>query len=115
MAQFLGAVMPLNLKKILRDFIEIYASPDFIFGLKRANKYYIIFLDPKGAQYTDYEYRVDRYSEKFEENDRPNIFQYKGLQLGVLLCLYTDDKKKIPDKYRNYWYDNVDQIFKQEW
>ncbi|MGC9124127.1 MAG: DEAD/DEAH box helicase family protein [Thermoplasmata archaeon] len=85
--------------------------PDFIFWIKKGNDYYIVFLDPKSTAFTDYEYKVDGYSKIFEENDKVKRFQFCGLNIYVYLFLYTDDKNKLPDKYKKYWYDNPKAIF----
>ncbi|MCW1311734.1 MAG: restriction endonuclease subunit R, partial [Candidatus Rehaiarchaeum fermentans] len=85
--------------------------PDFIFWLKKGDMYYIIFVDPKSTSYTDYEYKVDGFSRIFEENGKPKEFNYHGLKVRVMLYLYTDDKNKLPEKYKNYWYDNIEKIF----
>ncbi|MEM4972058.1 MAG: hypothetical protein QXE01_12500, partial [Sulfolobales archaeon] len=85
--------------------------PDFIFWLKKGDMYYIIFVDPKSTSYTDYEYKVDGFSRIFEENGKPKEFNYHGLKVRVMLYLYTDDKNKLPEKYKKYWYDNIEKIF----
>ncbi|MEM3193321.1 MAG: restriction endonuclease subunit R, partial [Candidatus Parvarchaeota archaeon] len=87
--------------------------PDFIFWLRRDDVYYIIFVDPKGIEYTDYEYKVDGYSKIFEENDRPKEFNYNGLKVRVMLYLYTVDRNRLPERYKKYWYDNsnIKEIF----
>ncbi|MEM3431661.1 MAG: DEAD/DEAH box helicase family protein, partial [Candidatus Micrarchaeia archaeon] len=71
--------------------------PDFIFWLRRDDVYYIIFVDPKGIEYTDYEYKVDGYSKIFEENGKPKEFNYNGLKVRAMLYLYTDDKNKLSE------------------
>ncbi len=87
--------------------------PDFIFWIKKGNDYYIVFVDPKSTAFTDYEYKVDGYSKIFEENDGVKRFQFDELKIYVYvyLFLYTDDKNKLPDKYKNYWYDDPKAIF----
>ncbi|MCW1292180.1 MAG: restriction endonuclease subunit R, partial [Candidatus Rehaiarchaeum fermentans] len=85
--------------------------PDFIFWLKKGERFYIIFVDPKGTTYTDYEYKVDGFSRIFEENGKPKEFNYNGLKVQVILYLYTDDKNKLSEKYKEYWYDNIEKIF----
>ncbi|KAA8922723.1 hypothetical protein [Thermoplasma sp.] len=85
--------------------------PDFIFWIKKGNNYYIVFVDPKSTAFTDYEFKVDGYSRIFEENDKAKRFQYKELNIFVYLYLYTDDKNKLPEKYKKYWFDNPKKIF----
>ena len=85
--------------------------PDFIFWLKKDDIYYIIFVDPKGTEYTDYEYKVDGFSRIFEEQGKTKEFNYNGLKINVLLYLYTEDRNKLSEGYKKYWYDDIEQIF----
>jgi len=85
--------------------------PDFIFWLKKDNDYYIVFVDPKSINYTDYEYRVDGYSRIFEERGNPKRFKYKEYNIYVYLLLYTKDKNMLSEGYKRYWYDNPKDIF----
>jgi len=85
--------------------------PDFIFWIKKNNDYYIIFVDPKSIEYTDYEYKVDGYSRIFEENEKVKVFHKDGLNIRVYLYLYTEDRNKLSEKYKKYWYDNPKSIF----
>lgn len=88
--------------------------PDFIFWIRKGNDYSIVFVDPKSISYTDYEYKVDGYSRIFEENYRVRQFEYKGkvdLKVEIHLLLYTEDKNKLPDRYRKYWFDDPAKIF----
>ncbi|MEM3241171.1 MAG: hypothetical protein QXV13_01830, partial [Candidatus Micrarchaeaceae archaeon] len=54
---------------------------------------------------------VDGFSRIFEEDSKPKEFNYHGLKVQVMLYLYTDDKNKLPERYKAYWYDNVEKIF----
>jgi len=85
--------------------------PDFIFWIKKDNDYYIIFVDPKSTSFTDYEYKVDGYSRIFEENDKIKEFHKDLLNIYVHLLLYTDDKNRLSERYKKYWYDNPRSIF----
>jgi len=85
--------------------------PDFIFWLKKDNDYYIVFVDPKSINYTDYEYKVDGYSRIFEERGNPKRFKYNEYNIYVYLLLYTEDKNMLPEGYKRYWYDNPKDIF----
>jgi len=85
--------------------------PDFIFWIKKNNDYYIIFVDPKSIEYTDYEYKVDGYSRIFEENEKVKVFHKDGLNIRVYLYLYTEDRNKLSEKYKKYWHDNPKLIF----
>jgi len=85
--------------------------PDFIFWLKKDNDYYIIFVDPKSINYTDYEYKVEGYSRIFEENNNPKRFKYNEYNIYVYLLFYTDDKNKVSGDYQRYWCDSPEEIF----
>jgi len=86
-------------------------NPDFIFWLKKGDKYFIIFVDPKGTKHTDYEYKVDGYRFIFEDGqNRKKIFTKDGLKIQVHLKLYTEDKNKLPEGYKAYWFDNPKDI-----
>jgi len=86
-------------------------KPDFIFWLKKGKNYFIVFIDPKSYKYTDYEDKVDGYRTIFE--DRQNgvrLFSYSGYNINVHLFLNVDDVNLISEKYRNYWFDNMNQV-----
>ena len=88
--------------------------PDFIFWIKKGNKYRIVFVDPKSFNYAGYEYKVDGYSKIFEENDKVRQFNFNNLKVEVRLLLYTKDKNKLPGKYKKYWFDNPARIFEND-
>ncbi|BCD62900.1 adenine-specific DNA-methyltransferase [Nitratiruptor sp. YY08-26] len=80
--------------------------PDFIFWFKKENKYTICFIDPKGGAYSSYLEKVDGYKSIFEENGKIKTFIVNGLEIEVILKLYTDDVSLIPgDEYKKYWMD----------
>ena len=85
--------------------------PDFIFWIKKENTYYIIFVDPKGIEHTDYEYKVDGYKIIYEEYGKPKEFRYNNFIVKVFLYLYTEDKNKLPNEYKRYWFSSIDNIF----
>jgi len=85
-------------------------KPDFIFWLKKGDKYFIIFVDPKGSKHTDYEYKVDGYKFIFENGEDKKTFTKNGLKIQVHLKLYTGDKNKLSDGYKVYWFDNPKDI-----
>lgn len=86
--------------------------PDFIFWLKRGNRYHILFVDPKGTGRTEYEHKVDGFRQIFEENGSPKVFIYQGLSVTVHLLLVTTDRNITAEFYRNYWYDEVEKMVK---
>ncbi|WP_456329789.1 DEAD/DEAH box helicase family protein [Archaeoglobus sp.] len=87
-------------------------KPDFIFWLCKGDKYYIIFVDPKGVSHTDYEYKVDGYKKIFMENNKIREFKQDGFKIKVHLFLYTEDVQKLPEGYRRFWFDDIEQVLK---
>ena len=84
-------------------------KPDFIFWLKRGNRYHIVYIDPKGTGRTEYEHKIDGYRALFEENDVPKVFHHQGMEVIVNVFLYTADRQYLADGYKKYWFDNIDQ------
>jgi len=87
-------------------------KPDFIFWLQKGQDYWIVFVDPKSINYTDYQYKVDDFRELFEEDGDPKTFHHDGLKVRVGLFLRTDDKNTVPQAYRPYWIDSPVDIAK---
>ena len=85
-------------------------KPDFIFWLKRSERYHIVFIDPKGTGRTEYEHKVDGYRALFEENGQPRLFAYQGLQVSVHVFLYTPDREFLAEGYKSYWFDQIEQV-----
>jgi type III restriction enzyme len=85
-------------------------KPDFIFWLKKGNRYQIVFIDPKGTGRTEYEHKVDGYRALFEENGTPKMFIYQGVEVTVYVYLFTPDRQFLADGYRKYWFDNIEQV-----
>ena len=82
--------------------------PDFVFWMQKGAEYAIVFVDPKGMQQTDYQYKVDGYRELFWDDDSnsPRTFHHKGLTVRVYLLLYTTDYHQAPIRYQVHWFDN---------
>lgn len=83
--------------------------PDFIFWVKKQNEYKIIFVDPKGPTYTDYQNKVDGFKDLFEENGKKKIFHDKDNNFNITfdLKLVTDNINKVSGKeYKKYWISN---------
>ncbi len=79
-------------------------SPDFIFWLKQKEKRKIIFVDPKGIEHT--------------RNAKDKILGFekfvKGISdpsIEVKLFLYNQDSEKVDSEKREYWSDDLDEIF----
>ncbi|MEO0092051.1 MAG: DEAD/DEAH box helicase family protein [candidate division WOR-3 bacterium] len=84
--------------------------PDFIFWLKRDNDYIILFVDPKGTEHTAYLRKIDGYKELFEANGSEKQFSYNGYKVKVSAKIRPDDVAKVPQEYRKYAFDNVQDI-----
>jgi hypothetical protein len=82
-------------------------KPDFIFWLCKGDRYWIVFVDPKGTEHTDYLRKVDGYRAVFMDNGQPKHFCYNGKDVTVHLFLHTTEVAKIPDEYRHFGVDRV--------
>ena len=79
--------------------------PDFIFWIKTDNKYKIIFIDPKGFQNTDYQFKIQGYQSLFEENDKPKSFTFDigDKHFTAEFELYmVGDVFKVPNVFKKY-------------
>lgn len=86
-------------------------KPDFIFWLQKGNEYFIIFVDPKGTEHTDYQRKIDGYSAIFEVADgAKKPLGHNGKKVFVFAFLHTDDTDGLPAKYRAYWFDDVEKM-----
>lgn len=85
-------------------------KPDFIFWLQKGSDYHIIFVDPKGTSRTEYEHKVDGFTELFEKDGKPIVFEHESLNVKVHLFLFTSDRAFSADGYRRFWLDSVDGI-----
>ena len=88
-------------------------NPDFIFWLKKGNNYFIVFVDPKGTVYTSAEHKIEGYILLFEENGKDKIFNYNGFKVKIKLKLRADDVSKAPPKYRQYWFDEIENMLEE--
>ena len=86
-------------------------NPDFVFWLQKEDDYFIVFIDPKGTEHTDYQYKVDGYRRIFEEGTGGmRILVHDGLKVRVGLSLYTSDVNLVAKGYRSYWFDSIDGV-----
>ena len=86
-------------------------KPDFIFWLQKGNEYFIVFIDPKGTEHTDYQRKIDGYSAIFEDADgAKKRFGHNNKVVGVFTFLHTADKDGLPKPYKRYWFDDLDKI-----
>lgn len=87
-----------------------YFYPDFVFWLKKATKYLIVFIDPKGTEHTNAYRKIDGYKELFEEDGKEKVFNHNGFEVKVKLLLVPDDVSKTLAEYRKYWFDNLERM-----
>ena len=88
-------------------------NPDFIFWLKHGQNYSIVFVDPKGAQHTDYGYKIDGYEDLFKDGNTLKTFSYKGLNVRVFVFLYNKNAPALTNSYRDYWIDKMDDVIEK--
>lgn len=87
-------------------------KPDFVFWLKKGKDYFIVFVDPKSYKYTDYEDKVDGYRTIFEDGKNGvKSFPHSRYNMKVYLFLAVDDINLVSEKYRDYWFDNMNRVF----
>lgn len=90
----------------IRDF-----KPDFIFWFQKGNVYFIVFIDPKGTEHTEYQRKIDGYSAIFEgAGGAKKLLGNNGEEVFVFTFLHTADKDGLPKPYRKYWFDDVGEV-----
>ena len=43
----------------------------------------------------------------------PATFSPHNYKIKVILSLYCDDKNKLSEGYKKYWFDNIEKLLKQ--
>jgi hypothetical protein len=86
-------------------------KPDFVFWFKKGKNYSIVFVDPKGIKHTDFQHKVDWFKRFFGDIESPKIFEFKDYKIKVFLLLYTEDKNRLSEGYKKYWFDNIEKVF----
>lgn len=84
--------------------------PDFIFWLAKGKDYVILFVDPKGTEHTSAYRKIDGYKELFEENGKEKVFDHNSSNVRVRLRLRPEDVSKALAEYRQYWFDNIENM-----
>jgi superfamily II DNA or RNA helicase/cell fate (sporulation/competence/biofilm development) regulator YmcA (YheA/YmcA/DUF963 family) len=88
-------------------------KPDFIFWLQKNEDYFIVFIDPKGTSHTDYEYKIDGYSQLFEDDLGNSLLIDKAdKNVRIFTFLHTDDVNQLPEGYKKYWFDKTEAMLK---
>jgi len=97
-------------KKVFIPYIENGVEkpfyPDFIFWLQKDNNQTILFFDPKGVKFTDYEHKADGYQEIFGNDDNNKTFTENGTEIKVDLAFYKIGEASGGKKYAKYWVQN---------
>jgi len=82
-------------------------KPDFVFWLQKGDNYFIVFIDPKGTEHTDYQRKIDGYHVLFEDRGGgKKVIPHKGKMVKVYTFLYTDDVDGLSKHYKRYWCDD---------
>ncbi len=83
--------------------------PDFIFWLKKNNKYHIIFIDPKGAEHTRNAIDKIKGFKKFFKGE----LTYKNKNVIPGLWYFNEEKPAhdLKQDYQKYWTDDFKKIF----
>lgn len=84
--------------------------PDFIFWFKKEDLYNIVFVDPKGTFYTDYQHRLDGYKNIFEEGNEVTVFTHNNLKVKVFLFFFTENIGAVSNAYKSYWMENISDL-----
>jgi len=79
-----------------------YFYPDFVFWLKKGNKKYIIFIDPKGVEHT--------------LNARDKIIGFLNLKneiknKNIEIRLFYYNENEVDSEYKEFWCSDFDKIF----
>ncbi|WP_018249093.1 DEAD/DEAH box helicase family protein [Orenia marismortui] len=88
-----------------RDF-----KPDFIFWLKKDNKYIITFVDPKGIEHVR---NPGNKIDGFEETFKNKAISYEDKEIEVNLYYYNEDLPPsiIEENHKKYWEFDLNKIF----
>jgi len=91
----------------VRDF-----KPDFIFWFRKGDDYFIVFIDPKGTEHTEYQRKIEGYSAIFEKIDgSKKTIYHDGKKVKVFAFLHTDNVDGLPKKeYKRYWFDDLERV-----
>lgn len=80
--------------------------PDFIFWLQKGNKQTIIFIDPKGDRFGDYQHKIDGYNEVFLNK----TFDVENIKIDVKLALVRITNTTVGKEYEHYWFSEDDLL-----
>jgi superfamily II DNA or RNA helicase len=79
-------------------------NPDFIFWLQKGNKYFIVFVDPKGTEHSGWADKLNGYK---------NVFEGKFKEIKVKLFFISRDasivRQRFPE-HSQYWFSNIGKM-----
>ena len=107
-------------------------KPDFIFWLSKEDRYWIVFVDPKGTEHTASLRKIDGYRSIFlESENKPLYLKYSAdsqtesqeangcsdngeenrrtKRVTVHLFFYGE-RSKAPKDYQDYWIDSINDL-----
>ncbi len=84
-------------------------KPDFIFWLVKGERYFIVFVDPKGTEHAEALRKVDGYKAVFTENKNLKKFQCGNYKATVHLFLYNE-KSAGPEHYAEFWVNSTERL-----
>jgi type III restriction enzyme len=107
-------------------------KPDFIFWLSKGDRYWIVFVDPKGTEHTASLRKIDGYRSIFlESENKPRYLKYSAdsqtesqeangcsdngeenrrtKRVTVHLFFYGKSSD-VPEKYQDYWIDSIHKL-----
>jgi len=86
-------------------------NPDFIFWLQKSNKYFIVFVDPKGIEHSGWADKLNGYKNVFEGKFKE--INYNGFKVGVKLFFISQDastaRQRFPE-HSQYWFTNIGKM-----
>ncbi len=86
-------------------------NPDFIFWLQKGNKYFIVFVDPKGTEHSGWADKLNGYKNVFEGKFKE--INYNGFRVGVKLFFISRDasivRQRFPE-HSQYWFSNIGKM-----
>lgn len=91
-------------------------KPDFIFWMQKDKEYTILLVDPKGTEHADAYRKIDGYSRIFEDKSsrKSKTYSFNGFNIKTKLLFKSKlGVVDVPEKYRNYWFDNFDDFAKK--
>ncbi|MBI2013582.1 MAG: DEAD/DEAH box helicase family protein [Candidatus Colwellbacteria bacterium] len=84
--------------------------PDFIFWLKKGNKYYLKFIDPHGVEYTTNSAdKIDGFIDFMDDLDK--IGNKKLEKVDLYYFNEQQPSREIKEEYRRYWTNDFTKIF----